>query len=181
MNKKLRALLKAKKRDRDKKISTKLGIVYAKKHETYEVLPYFDVSRKHRICGISIKETCSSNEVLWISKEDIGKDLIGYDSYRCSALINQAYASNMDIPCYDDMLRIYFNRDELNKVIALFKEYGISADTIEGPYIINDKSLESDLYSTDDILIYHLHGNKAATYERVSITAPYLTRLVKHW
>lgn len=181
MSKKLRALLKAKKREEDKKIPTKLGVVYAKQNQTYEVLPYLDVAKKHLVRGVSIKNTLNRGEIMWVSKENIGKDIDCMEKYRCLALVNKAYINKMDIPCYEDMLRIYFNIDEINKVIDIFKEYGISADRLEGPYIIHDITLASNVYSMEDILVYYLQGNRAGTYQRVSVNEPYLTRLVKHW
>ena len=181
MNKKLRALLRAKKREENVKIPTKLGIVYAKKNKEFESLPYLDVARKHRIFGVSIPATLGGKEIFWIALEDSGKDLADLGEYRVLAIANEAYAKEMSLPCYDDMLRLYLSIDEINKVLDLLKKYGVSADKLNGPYIIHDKSLGSDIYSYDEVLIFHLKGERAATYQEVGIYEPNYTRLVKQW
>ena len=181
MNKILRNLLKARKREKNIKIPTKLGIVYAKKNGTYEVLPYFDVARKHRVRGVSIKDIRGQRDTMWVALEDTGKDLDFMGEYRGLSLANKAYAKEMNIPCYDDMLRVYFNINEINEVIDVLKKYGVSADNLVGPYIIHDKSLGSDIYSCDKVLVFHLTGERATTYQEVGIYESNLTRLVKQW
>ncbi|MBQ2810773.1 MAG: hypothetical protein IJF12_01240 [Alphaproteobacteria bacterium] len=181
MSKILRSLLKARKREENIKIPTKLGIVYAKKNKEYESLPYLDVARRHRIFGVSIPATLGGKEIFWIALEDSGKDLADLGEYRGLSMANEAYAKKMSLPCYDDMLRMYLSIDEINEVIDLLKKYGVSADRLNGPYIIHDKSLGSDIYSCDDVLIFHLKGERAATYQEVGIYEPNCTRLVKQW
>ena len=175
--KKLRALLKAKRRENNVKIPTKLGIVYATRHRGYEVLPYLDVSRKSSVCGISIKDSSNQKEVLWVSTEDFGKEF-HYFGYNWGLhLILGASKKEMDIPGYTDMLKIYFNVKEINEVIDVLIKYGVKAEKLIGPYIM----LGSGPYVVDDMLVYHLHGDKAATYEKFHQAVPYKTRLVKHW
>ena len=175
-SKKFRSLLKARKRE-NIKIPTKLGIVYETSKHGYECLPYFDVARKNRVCGIAVKDGAQK---LWVSLTDFGRNvpIIAKDdmlfSLTCQACIRQ-----MRIPSYDDILRVYVDKDEINKIIELLQSYKVKADKLEGAYIIENEKSAFVPEQKKTMLIYHFTGMMEATYRVVSRSAFYLTRLVK--
>lgn len=175
MSKKLRALLKAKKREYIK-IPTELGIVYETSNRKYEVLPYFDVAKKHCVCAIAVRDGANK---LWLVLTNFGNDvpIINKDDVLFS-LKCQAYIFHMQMPCYDDIVNLYVDRDKINKVIDMLQGYGVKADKLEGAYIIDNEKSAFVPDNSKTMLVYHFNGMFEATYQEVDRSCFNLTRLL---
>lgn len=176
VRRKLKLLLKAYKK-RQVKISTKIGVVYERCNGEYVVLPYFDSSRKYQIWGVCIGD---NNHKIMLGKEDFGKDahVIANDS-QFYVLSLHAFIKGAKLPNKTDVELITKHKVLIDDVMKLFVSYGLNADKLAGPYVIDDGKTSYEANPDNKMVVFSIDAENVEQFVEVGCFERYLTRLVK--
>ena len=126
-------LLQKKYKRQQVKLPTKLGIVY-KTNRGFVVRSYFDSRKRNFIWGIAVGN-------VFVSKETVGNKTVSKDIL--DIVISLISGNDQEqLPCAEDMLIILKHKDEFNSIVELLQHYNVSADKLEGEYVVENKCSE---------------------------------------
>ncbi len=176
VRKKLRMLQKQYARQQVK-IFTKIGIVYERANERYEVLPYFDSRKKYQIWGVCLK---GNHHDIMLGKDDFGKNAhVIRNENQFYILSLNAFIKGGRLPHGEDVALILKYKDEVNNLITLMQSYGVQADKLMGAYVMHSDNTSYEAKPENKMIVFYVDGDKAGQCFEIACQERYPTRLIK--